>query len=77
MDIRVGDLVRPTAHFKDAGDRDIGIVIEVKKEVVTGVSLAAVKWTMGCDSSFYRVEPIAAQNGHLLHPEIEIINESR
>ena len=77
MDIRVGDLVRPTVHFKSSGDRDIGIVIEVKKEIVSGVSLATVGWTSGYDSNHYRVEPIVAKDGQILYPEIEIIKESR
>ena len=77
MEMRVGDLVRPTIHRDDSTDREIGLIIEVKKEAVSGVSLATVKWTTGCDSDSYRIEPIVSQSGHVLLPEIEIISESR
>ena len=77
MEMRVGDLVRPTMYLDDSDDRDIGIIIEVKKEVVSGVSLATVQWTTSCGADSYRVEPIVSQSGHVLPPEIEIISESR
>ena len=77
MEMRIGDLVRPTMHLADSDDGDIGIIIEVKKEVVSGVSLATVKWTTSCDADSYRAEPIVSQSGRVLPPEIEIISERR